>query len=61
MKFSLFSKPKLAASTPFSDFIRNASSAEKKRVYAQVLEKSTERQNALLREVEKSNPQAKHQ
>jgi hypothetical protein len=31
-------------STPFSDFIRNASSEDKKRVYRQVLE----RQNRLL-------------
>ncbi len=57
----LFSKPKLAVSTPFSDFIRNASSEEKARVYAQVLEKSAGRQNALLREVEKSDPQTKQQ
>ena len=41
-------KPKLLSSTPFSDFIRNASSAEKKRVYKQVLKKATERQNRLL-------------
>jgi hypothetical protein len=38
-------------STQFSDFIRNASSAEKKRVYKHVLEKATERQNRLLKEV----------
>jgi len=42
-------KPKKAASTPFSEFIRNASSAEKKRVYERVLKKATERQNRLLR------------
>lgn len=35
-------------STPFSDFIRNASSAEKKRVYKQVLQKASERQNRVL-------------
>lgn len=34
--------------TRFSDFIRNASSAEKKRVYKQVLKKATESQNRLL-------------
>lgn len=33
--------------TAFSDFIRNASSAEKKRVYTDVLKKATERQNAV--------------
>ncbi|MGB9430158.1 MAG: hypothetical protein WCC11_09865 [Gammaproteobacteria bacterium] len=42
-------KPKPADSTPFAEFIRNASSAEKKRVYARVLKKATERQNRLLR------------
>jgi len=46
---SLFQrKPKPASSTPFSEFIRNASSREKKRVYKQVLEKATESQNRLL-------------
>ena len=45
------SRIKTAASTPFSEFIRNASSAEKKRVYARVLKKATERQNRLLREM----------
>tara|TARA_R110000787_G_scaffold8607_27_gene29353 strand:- start:3942 stop:4109 length:168 start_codon:yes stop_codon:yes gene_type:complete len=50
---SLF-KPKTPTvpSTSFSDFIRNASAREKKRVYGEVLEKATERQNRLL------NPQA---
>jgi hypothetical protein len=37
-------------STPFSEFIRNASSAEKKQVYKQVLEKATERQNRVLKQ-----------
>lgn len=34
--------------TSFSEFIRNAKSAEKKRVYATVLKKSTEKQNEML-------------
>ena len=42
--FSLKRKPKAVSSTPFSEFIRNASSADKKRVYKHVLEKATERQ-----------------
>jgi hypothetical protein len=46
--FSFKRKSKVAASTPFSEFIRNASSAEKKRAYKQVLEKATERQNRVL-------------
>ena len=48
--FSFKRKPK-AASTPFSEFIRNASSAEKKRVYKHVLEKASESQNRLLARV----------
>ena len=45
---AIFSKSKTADSTPFSDFIRTASSAEKKRVYGRVLKKATERQNRLV-------------
>ena len=45
--FRLF-KPKPTRSSPFSEFIRNASSAEKKRVYGDVLKKAPERQNAVL-------------
>jgi len=36
-------------STEFSDFIRNASSREKKRVYKEVLEKATEQQLDIIR------------
>jgi hypothetical protein len=35
------------ASTAFSEFIRNASASEKKRVYTEVLKRATERQNAV--------------
>ena len=35
-------------STSFSEFIRNASSAEKKRAYKRVLKKVSERQNRVL-------------
>lgn len=45
---SIFSKTKPLASTAFSDFIRNASSAEKKKVYSEVMKKASERQNAVL-------------
>lgn len=45
---SLKRKPKELASTAFSDFIRNASAAEKKRVYTAVIKKATERQNRML-------------
>lgn len=46
--FSFKRKPKPSASTPFSEFIRNARSEEKKRVYKRVLEKASERQNRIL-------------
>lgn len=42
------SKKKPLASTPFSDFIRNAKSAEKKRVYEEVLKKATESQKRVM-------------
>ena len=42
------SKSKVVTSTPFSEFIRNASSAEKKRVYKRVLEKASESQNRVI-------------
>lgn len=45
---ALKSKAKPVASTPFSNFIRNASSGEKKRVYTEVIKKATERQKRLL-------------
>lgn len=41
-------KPKKVASTRFSDFIRNASSADKKQVYKVVLARATERQQRVL-------------
>ena len=48
---SLKRKSKTVASTHFSDFIRNASSAEKKRVYKRVLEKASESQNQVLTKI----------
>lgn len=41
-------KTRPAKSSPFSEFIRKASSAEKKRVYGEVLQKATERQNRVV-------------
>lgn len=38
---------KLVESTPFSDFIRNATNEQKEAVYSEVMAKATERQNAL--------------
>jgi hypothetical protein len=48
--FTLKPKQKTVPSTPFSDFIRKASSAEKKRVYTRVMKKASERQNRVLAE-----------
>ena len=39
--------------TPFSDFIRNASSREKKRVYSHVLKNASKRQNDVVEKAEK--------
>jgi len=49
---SIFSKSKkleTVESTTFSEFIRNAPSKEKKRVYSDVLEKAKEMQNDVLK------------
>lgn len=40
--------------TPFSDFIRHASSAEKKRVYTLVLKRASDRQEAVVLNARKS-------
>lgn len=42
----MLTKPK--ESSAFSDFIRNASSRDKKRVYRRVLDKATEAQQSVL-------------
>jgi len=46
---SMFSKLKTVKSTPFSDFIRNASSGKKKRVYSDVMKKATDRQLDIIK------------
>ena len=46
---SMFSKLKTVKSTPFSDFIRHASSSKKKRVYSDVMKKATDRQVQILK------------
>ena len=45
----IFEKSKPNKPTRFSEFIRNAPSKEKKRVYNGVLKKATEDQNATLK------------
>jgi hypothetical protein len=49
----IFSK-KTVASTPLSDFIRNAPSGEKKKVYATVLKRAAEMQHEVVVRVEKA-------
>ncbi|HHS7810909.1 MULTISPECIES: hypothetical protein [Pseudomonas] len=36
------------STSPFADFIRNAKSEEKKRVYSEVLSEATKKQNDLM-------------
>lgn len=50
----IFNFNRVSGSTKFSEFIRNASSREKKRVFADVLVKATERQTRILEEVKAS-------
>jgi hypothetical protein len=47
MRMMMFFRRKRGVSTAFSEFIRNASAKEKKRVYTDVLKKATEKQNAV--------------
>lgn len=47
--FSKSKKLKTVESTTFSDFIRNAPSKKKKRVYSDVLKKATEMQNDVIK------------
>lgn len=52
----IFSKKhKAVASTPFSEFIRNASSEKKKKVYTVVLKKATERQLSIVLSKDRSS------
>jgi hypothetical protein len=44
------------ASSKFSDFIRDASAAEKKKVYTEVLKKATARQNEVARKARAESP-----
>ena len=47
-------KSKEKKSTPFSEFIRNASSKEKKRVYSEVMEKATASQLSVIHKAQAS-------
>lgn len=47
----LVKKEKKVVLTPFSDFVRNAKSREKKRIYAKVLEEAINKQNEIIAKV----------
>ena len=48
MPFKFKTRPQPKDSSAFSEFIRNASSGEKKRVYTRVIKKSIESQKKIL-------------
>ena len=50
MLFKFLERRKIVAETSFSKFIREAPSAEKKRVYSAVIEKAANSQQRLLAE-----------
>jgi len=45
--------PTVVSSTPFSEFIRTASSEDKKKVYSKVLKRASESQSEVLARVSK--------
>jgi hypothetical protein len=51
----MFSRQPKVASTAFSDFIRNASSKKKKRVYAKILEGASERQRKQIEQAQQTS------
>lgn len=55
-----FKRLKKVSSTPFSDFIRNASSAERKRVYTIVIRDAIESQQKVIRAGQTTAPSPLH-
>ena len=53
--FSKRKKTKTVISSAFSEFIRNASSGEKKRIYTDVLEKASKMQNEVIKQAKISS------
>jgi hypothetical protein len=51
--FRFKDSPAEVSSTPFADFIRTATSQDKKKVYSQVLKRASESQNEVLARVTK--------
>ena len=56
--FGLFEKPTTVKETSLSKFIREASSADKKRVYSEVLRRATDRQIEVLEKAGRDNASA---
>jgi hypothetical protein len=49
---NLFRRRKAVESTPLSDFVRHASSAQKKRVYVTALKRASDSQNKVIKRTE---------
>ena len=59
MSLFRFKDAPTVSSTPFSEFIRTASSEEKKKVYSKVLKRASEQQNEILARVNKKRVASK--
>jgi hypothetical protein len=46
--FSFLKRKKTVKATPLSEFVRNASSAEKKKIYVAALKKASDEQNEVV-------------
>jgi hypothetical protein len=53
LRFRRKDAPPEVSSTPFSEFIRTASSEEKKKVYSKVMKRASEQQNEILARINK--------
>jgi uncharacterized FlgJ-related protein len=52
---TLFKKREKVKSTPFSDFIRNASAREKRKVFDKVIKESVAEQRAMIEQAKVCN------
>jgi hypothetical protein len=53
LRFRPKDAPPEVSSTPFSEFIRTASSEEKKKVYSKVMKRASEQQHEILARINK--------
>lgn len=56
--FRLFEKTSTVKETSLSKFIREASSADKKRIYGEVLKKATDRQLRVMEQADRNRASA---